>query len=126
MKVIKTYDHVNRLDKNLSFSISRMEDIYDKRQGIKDEAHRHDFYTILLIKRGKGEHIIDFNAYKIAENQVYFINPGQVHQLIENEKSYGYAITFSQQFLAQNNISPDFIDDLNISTILAIRLPCNW
>lgn len=114
METIKTYDHVNREDHSMSFGISRMEDIYEKRKGQKDQPHRHDFYTVIIVKQGKGEHNIDFNSYKLQNQQVYFIHPGQVHQLIEDKQSFGYSITFSNQFLAYNNISLDFIENLNL------------
>ncbi|MCB0803757.1 MAG: AraC family transcriptional regulator, partial [Flavobacteriales bacterium] len=40
--------------------------------------------------------------------------PGQVHQVIESEKSFGYAMTFSNQFLIENYIPISFIESLNL------------
>lgn len=114
MTTIKTYDHVNRQDHSLSFSISRTEDIYARHEGKVDEPHRHDFYTIVLVKSGKGEHVIDFNAYAIEQQQIFFINPGQVHQMKEEEATQGYAITFSVPFLIHNAIQLEFIENLNL------------
>lgn len=114
MEPIKTYQQVDRRDGNSSFGISRMEAIYEKRHGKTDSPHRHDFYTILLLKQGKGLHYIDFSSYPLGTNQVYFISPGQVHQLVESEKSFGYSMVFSEQFLAFGNISPNFILDINL------------
>jgi AraC-like DNA-binding protein len=105
---------VNRADHQSSFSISRMEDIYAKRGGQQDLPHRHDYFTVILIKNAKGQHIVDFNEYHLQANQVFFITPGQVHQVMEKEQSYGYAITFSQAFLAHNNIPLEFIEHLNL------------
>ena len=48
------------------------------------------------------------------DSQVYFVSPGQVHQVIEKKKSYGYAMTFSTDFLMQNSIPLAFISDLNL------------
>lgn len=96
------------------FGISRMEDIYEKRGGAADEPHRHDFFTVLFTKSAKGKHIIDFCEYVLAEKQVFFVSPGQVHQVIEEEKSEGYSIVFSADFLASNNIPVSFINDLNL------------
>ena len=42
------------------------------------------------------------------------MSPGQVHQVIENEKPFGYVMTFSTDFLLKNSISLDFISDLNL------------
>lgn len=114
MHPIKTYDHVNAKDHSLNFSISRMEDIYDKRSGMQDDPHRHDFYTVVIVKEAKGEHVIDFNAYSLNANQAYFITPGQVHQIKEEQKSFGFAITFSSDFLSHNYIPQEFINNLNL------------
>ena len=114
MEVIKTYNQVSKADANASFGISRMEDIYEKRKGKADAPHRHDFYTVLFIKKGTGFHNIDFNSYELTKNQVYFIGPGQVHQLVEKEKTHGYSMVFSEQFLVLNQIASDFILDINL------------
>jgi AraC-like DNA-binding protein len=91
-----------------------MEDYYDERQGKKDIPHRHDYYTVLLVKKASGIHYIDFNEYELAANQVFFVSPGQIHDVAENEKSYGYIMIFSTQFLINNNIPVSFIEDLNL------------
>ncbi|MCF8365506.1 MAG: helix-turn-helix transcriptional regulator [Bacteroidales bacterium] len=112
MHDIKTYKQVHQHTETISFRISRMEDIWDVRKGKQDEPHRHDYYTLLLVKQASGKHVIDFYEYPLAPNQLYFISPGQVHQVLEEEKSFGFAILFSSQFLIENNIPLFFIDDL--------------
>ena len=114
MDKIKTYQHVNSSNTKLSFDISRMEDIYTQRKGRTDTAHRHDYYTALLIKKAAGKHLIDFESYPLNGLQVYFITPGQVHQIIEETMSIGYVMVFSVEFLIQNNIPISFINDLNL------------
>lgn len=114
MELIKKYSHTHPENEALSFNIKRMEDVYDITQGRPDEAHRHDYYIILLVKQASGKHIIDFNEFELSKNQMYFLSPGQVHQIIENEKSYGHILTFSSQFLIENGIEKCFIDDLYI------------
>ena len=114
MNSVKTYQTINKNDEKLNFSISKMEDIYDSRQGATDEPHRHDYYTFLIIKQANGLHKIDFESYELKDSQIYFVSPGQVHQIIEKEKSYGYAMTFSTDFLVENSIPLAFISDLNL------------
>lgn len=114
MDNIKTYQHINASNAKLSFGISRMEAIYRQRKGKPDAPHRHNYYTALLIKQAKGKHFIDFESYPLSDLQVYFITPGQVHQLIEEQVSIGYSMVFSVEFLIQNNIPLSFIDDLNL------------
>ena len=113
MESVKTYQQVNS-KKEIGFGISKMQDIYIKRNGEVDEPHRHDYYTVLLIEKGKGFHKIDFNTYELANHQIYFVAPGQVHQLIEEEKTEGFSMVFSNQFLLENSISLTFIDNLNL------------
>jgi AraC-like DNA-binding protein len=113
MLPVKTYRNVNN-DSGLHFRIQRMENIYTERNGITDEPHRHDYYTVLLVKEASGKHIIDFNEYPFSDNQVFFVSPGQIHQVIEEKKSIGYVILFSAEFLGENNIPCYFIDDLNL------------
>lgn len=114
MSTVKTYQNVNSEKGNVSFGISKMEDIYTKRNGKVDEPHRHNYYTVLLIQRAKGQHKIDFNTYELANEQIFFVAPGQVHQVIEVEKSIGFSMTFSNQFLIENSIPISFIDSLNL------------
>ncbi|GLU42543.1 helix-turn-helix domain-containing protein [Allomuricauda sp. NBRC 101325] len=123
MDVFKTYHNVNKSDDSLSFGISRMEDIYAKRSGKPDEPHRHDYYTILVVLDGEGQHLIDFNQHALEKNQVFFISPGQVHQLTEDKPTIGYAIVFSSQFLVLNNIPVNFIEDINLFNDFAHTLP---
>ncbi|MEN0045981.1 MAG: helix-turn-helix transcriptional regulator [Bacteroidota bacterium] len=114
MKKIKAYQNIHPKDANLSFDIKRMEDIYDKVKGQVDEPHRHAYYTIVLVKSAKGKHIIDFQEFELAARQVYFVSPGQVHQIVENERSLGYALTFSPQFMLENGIEFSFVEDLHL------------
>lgn len=123
MNDIKTYNNVIREDPYASFRISKMEDIYETFQGKGDAPHRHDYYTIILVKEAKGLHFIDFQEYPLSNAQVHFVSPGQVHQIIEKQKSIGFSFVFSEQFLIQNNISLSFIHDLNLFHDCAIAPP---
>lgn len=114
LKDVKTYQQINANQENASFSISKMSDTFIKRGGKIDEPHRHNFYTVLVIKKAKGVHKIDFNAYDFSTHQVFFVAPGQVHQVMETEMSIGFAMTFSTQFLIENAIEISFIDSLNL------------
>ncbi len=114
MHTIKTYEQVDRASHQVSFNIERMQDVHARRHGITDEPHRHNFYTVLLINKAVGTHYVDFNAYELGTNQVFFISPGQVHQVEEKQMSEGYALLFSNQFLIENNIPVAFIEDLNL------------
>ncbi|UGU16424.1 AraC family transcriptional regulator [Sinomicrobium kalidii] len=114
MNFIKTYSDVDPADSRMTFRIRTMEEIYDRNGGKTDEPHRHDYYIILLVRKADGIHHIDFKEYPLSGGQVYFISPGQVHRIVEREKSHGYVITFSTRFMAENQIDACFIDDINL------------
>ncbi|MFS4417495.1 AraC family transcriptional regulator [Maribacter sp. 2307ULW6-5] len=114
MDTVKTYQNVDAKKEAVSFAISKMEDIYRKHGGKTDEPHRHNFFTVLVVRQAAGEHKIDFNTYPLGNRQIYFVAPGQVHQVIETEPSHGFVMTFSNQFLVESAIPLSFIDSLNL------------
>ncbi len=62
------------------------------------ELHRHDFFFILVLKKGSGSHEIDFISYTIGDYSIFFMRPGQVHQLTLKTGSTGYLIEFNADF----------------------------
>lgn len=114
MSNVKIYQQIDASSESTSFSISRMETTFKKRKGKTDDPHRHNFYTVLLVEKAKGFHKVDFNEYPLAKNQIHFVAPGQVHQVIEHEESIGFALTFSAQFLIENSIPISFVEHLNL------------
>ncbi len=79
------------------FKIRRMEDIMGD-DDLMHDLHRHDFFFILALKKGKGLHEIDFVEYEVLDNSVFFIRPGQVHQLQLKAGSTGYLVEFNNDF----------------------------
>lgn len=77
------------------------------------ELHRHDFFYLLLIKKGRGTHEIDFTKYEITDYSVFMMRPGQVHQLNLKAGSTGYLIQFKTDFLySHNNASQNHLTKL--------------
>lgn len=114
MESVKTYQKVYSEEGDVSFGIFRMEDIYLEQNGEPDEPHRHNYYTVLIVNQAQGIHKIDFNTYKFSNKQIFFVAPGQVHQVNTTEKPTGFAMTFSNQFLVENFIPLLFIDGLSL------------
>jgi len=79
------------------FTIRRVEDIMGGND-LAPELHRHDFFFILSLEYGKGHHEIDFTPYKVNDNSVFFLRPGQVHQLELKAGCTGYLMEFSTGF----------------------------
>lgn len=79
------------------FSIRRIEEI-QKGDDLVQPMHRHDFYFVLAIQQGSGVHEIDFVPYDISNNSIFFLRPGQVHQLELKADSKGFLLKFDTTF----------------------------
>jgi len=93
--------HINKAQKEPDFSASfSIRDIGDLLAGndLVQELHRHDFFYILALKKGSGDHKIDFNPYTINDHSIFFMRPGQVHQLLLKRGSTGYLMQFTGDF----------------------------
>jgi AraC-like DNA-binding protein len=62
------------------------------------KPHNHDFYLLLYITKGGGEHIIDFKSYDISPGSFFLMTPGQVHSWKLKEGTDGYIIFFLPAF----------------------------
>jgi len=111
-KEIKSYLFVDNSHNYPGFALKRMEDIYWNTKGSPDSPHRHDYYTIIFIEQGEGIHFVDFNEYKIEDRSIFFIQPGQMHQLVLINKPIGWVITFTEEFLITNSIPDKLINDI--------------
>ena len=79
------------------FSIRDVQELLAGKNMVQ-ELHRHDFFFILALKKGTGDHEIDFTSYEVGDNAVFFMRPGQVHQLTLKVGSTGYLIQFKADF----------------------------
>ena len=79
--------------------LQRMEGIYVQTNGKTDTPHRHDYYTLIWVQNGEGHHVIDFNKYPLSQNAVFFVSPGEVHQVVTLTQPQGWVVTFSKAFL---------------------------
>jgi len=111
-KDIKTHSFADSSADDATFTLKRMEDVYRKTNGAPDIPHRHDYYTIIFIERGQGTHFIDFTEYEIADRSIFFIMPGQMHQVILSSEPTGWIITFTEEFLIANSIPDKMINDI--------------
>ncbi|MDB5278574.1 MAG: helix-turn-helix protein [Ferruginibacter sp.] len=88
---------LQELSSSERFKIRRVEDILGETDLVHD-LHRHDFFFILALKKGAGNHEIDFTAYNVRDNTIFFIRPGQVHKLELKAGSTGYLVEFNTEF----------------------------
>lgn len=84
------------------FSIRQVQDLMAE-QDMVQELHRHDFFYILALEKGSGHHVIDFKPYEICDHCVFFMRPGQVHQLNLKAGSTGYLLQFCDGYCLRND-----------------------
>ncbi len=88
--------------------VSRFSPYYETHKHLR-QAHRHNFYHVLLFTQGKGTHSIDFETFTIQPFQIYFMVPGQVHSWKFEGLVDGYIINFSPEIFQSFLLNPDFI-----------------
>lgn len=79
------------------FSIRDLRNMFTGTEMVQ-ELHRHDFFYMLALEKGSGSHEIDFTPYEVSGNTVFFMRPGQVHQLRLKKGSTGYLVAFKADF----------------------------
>ncbi|WP_064967577.1 helix-turn-helix domain-containing protein [Tenacibaculum ovolyticum] len=92
-----TIRNIKEPDFHGSFDIINLGDLLVGKN-MEEGLHRHDFFFLMVLEEASGKHHIDFNNFPIASNTVFFIRPGQVHELILEQGSKGYLITFNATF----------------------------
>jgi AraC family transcriptional activator of pobA len=84
------------------FSIRDIKELAGEKDLMQD-LHRHDFFFILALQKGSGVHQIDFRSYDITDGSVFFMRPGQVHQLLLEKGTAGYLMEFNKEFCYQGS-----------------------
>ncbi len=67
--------------------------------------HRHSFYYVLALEKGSGVHVIDFTHYDIEDQSLFFMRPGQVHELALRAGSSGYLMEFKADLFQSHDRS---------------------
>ncbi|GLB53473.1 AraC family transcriptional regulator [Neptunitalea chrysea] len=80
-----------------SFDIRDVQKLLQNSEMVQD-LHRHNFFFILVLEVGIGEHSIDFVSYPVGDYSIFCMRPGQVHQLTLKKGSKGYLIRFNTDF----------------------------
>ncbi len=82
--------------------------VFDVNRNFKVEyPHRHhDFYEVLFLTNGSGIHTIDAQDFPIKPYSVFFLSPGQIHDLQLSNDVQGYIFLFSSAFYHLNKTDP--------------------
>lgn len=78
-------------------------EVFDRNRDFKvTYPHRHDFYEILFLTEGHGTHIIDLEEHTVKPDSVFFLSPGQIHDLQLSQDIKGYIFLFTGEFYLLN------------------------
>ena len=75
--------------------------------------HKHSFFEILWIRNGETKHFIDEYELNLSLDTIYFMSPGQVHQLEKHGEVNGECIMFTEEFFILNFTSKEALDKLS-------------
>jgi AraC family transcriptional regulator, transcriptional activator of pobA len=101
-------------DEAMPFVIKKLDGIDSVTIGSEADPHRHNYFSIIWPFTGSGKHVIDFREYPILPDNVFFVSPRQVHQLVITSVLSGYVILFTSEFMDKNTIRNDFISNLKL------------
>lgn len=73
------------------------------------ENHRHEYYEIIWLKKGKGIHTIDTIHYPYAGSVLFLLSPGQMHHINPSEKAEGYVVKFLQSLFTDVRDINDYL-----------------
>ncbi|SDH49452.1 helix-turn-helix domain-containing protein [Myroides phaeus] len=113
---IPVYNICNLIDTNNNFQdcvVYRLEDYISNRPNIVSSPHRHAFYQILFVSKGKGIHSIDFEKFSIEEKCLFFLNASQVHKWEFEPGTEGFLINFNDNFLRTFLVNPSYLNQFS-------------
>ncbi len=91
-----------------SFDIQMLQDDH-----LETLPHRHECYEITWIINGSGKHFIDSDQHLIQNNQVFFIQPGQIHHFSPDRTIKGFSFFFTESFIYTGELEFDVSGDSN-------------
>lgn len=78
-----------------------------------DDVHKHTFYEILWVDKGRSQQTIDYQSYELGPSSLFFISPGQVHEFEAWQPLKGGTILFTSDFFLLNQSNQDTLFELS-------------
>ncbi len=88
-----TYTLINKQSGELAFKLSKFESLHHF-----DHVQRLNYYSLIWIKKGKGEATIDFNSYSYDANYLFAFSPYQPFLFETTAPTEGVVIHFHPDF----------------------------
>lgn len=96
----------------VSLSSIRVEKLEDRVAPKVPFPHKHDFYQLILITSGGGDHSVDFKKYKVQKTQFYLLKPAQIHTWSLDAQIRGWVVEFNESTLTFSGNSLNLIQQL--------------
>jgi len=109
MKEIPIYN-IGSFTKNILYQVEPFDGSRDFKVSY---PHRHDnFFEVLFLTNGKGSHTIDFQQYEVKPYSIFFLSPGQIHELALSPDVRGYIFLFTSDFYHFNKTDSNKLFEL--------------
>ena len=113
-KIISEY-HLNQHQPDKSqFAIHDLGDYLKKHQGHTTAPHIHSYYQVIWFTNGNGKHFVDFKAYEVNPNSIFFVTKNQVHYFDDKLNYEGILIHFNDSFLGEKENAIDSLVKRNL------------
>jgi AraC family transcriptional regulator, transcriptional activator of pobA len=86
------------MDSSMECTVHPLEALHD-RVPYSSPLFRANYYSVVLVRSGRGAYILDSVSYPTRPRTLYFTNPGHVKGFRIDRPSTGWVITFSEAFL---------------------------
>ncbi|RWX57104.1 AraC family transcriptional regulator [Photobacterium chitinilyticum] len=89
---------------NREIEVIDLEEIYQRKESLNHTPtlpHRVNFYLLIHIEEGEGEHLIDFVSHSYQSGAFITIQKNQVHAFDFSHKPKGKVLLFTQTFIDQ-------------------------
>ena len=113
--LLKSCDIQKRDNQKNNFAVHNLSELVKEDLYIPKTPHKHSFFQILYVSRGAGIHYVDFQEWEIEDGTIFFLSPGQVHDLRFTSKNpEGIMINFNEDFFNDFLSQKDFINSLSV------------
>lgn len=109
------------INPSFPFIITQFDIMQDRAQ--TTSPHRHDYYEIIFLEDGAGEHIVDYEPHQVKSPAFYFLSKGQIHFWQLEKALRGKVLLFPREFLIPPGAHISYEDDLLIFNSLS-QTPC--
>ncbi len=99
---LETYPFLFTFNKNQYINTTSIRERLNRKPHNLFAPHRTDFFMIYLFTEGTGDHMVDFDLYKVKSRSLLFISQGQIHSFDPMESYDGRALIFTESFFCRS------------------------